>query len=402
VRILIVHNSYRSENPSGEDQVVAQEYALLRDAGHDVEVCGAHSDDIASMSLLGKALVPGRVIWSGSGKRLVAGRIAAFRPDVVHVHNVFPLLSPAVFDACRDADVPLVLTVHNYKPMCASGDLQRNGGTCHDCVGRAPTAALRHGCYRGSRLATAPVAMSLVFNRTRWLDRPARVIALSPAQRQLLVAHGADPAKVVVKPNFVAPGPSRDPGTAGAHVLSLGRLSAEKGLHVLMDAWDRVTASEPSAVPLVIAGSGPLEREVRAWANRRPDVQVLGQVERAHGAALVAEARAVVVPSVWEETFGLVVIEAMAAGVPALASAQGSFPSLIAHDVDGWLHTPGDAAQLASHINAVIEDRGDADRLGRAARTTYASRFTPEANLPLLEAVYRAALGTTRLSEVAR
>jgi glycosyltransferase involved in cell wall biosynthesis len=404
VRVLIVHNHYRSANPSGEDHVVAQESALLRAAGHEVELCGAHSDDIGPMSLAAKALLPGRVVWSSSAKRLVAGRIEAFTPDVVHVHNVFPLLSPSVFESCRAAGVPLVLTVHNYKPMCASGDLLRNGVTCHDCLGRAPLPALRHGCYRGSRLATLPVATSLVVNRHRWLDAPARVIALSHAQRDLLVRHGADPAKVVVKPNFVERGPVRATGAPGGHVLSLGRLSAEKGLHVLMDAWDLATARSggTTSLPLVIAGSGPLDADVRAWASARDDVRVLGQVSRSRGAQLVADARAVVMPSVWEETFGLVAIEAMAAGVPVLASAHGSFPSLVTDGVDGWLHRPGDALGLATHLRRAVDEPERLATMGAAALSTYSSRFTPQANLGQLVSIYEAAAGLGVADEVAR
>jgi glycosyltransferase involved in cell wall biosynthesis len=389
VRVLVVHNRYRSENPSGEDQVVDNESALLASAGHDVALCLAHSDDIAGMAPWRKALVPGRVVWSVSGRRQVAAAIAEHRPDVVHVHNVFPLLSPAVLDACRDAGVPVVMTVHNYKPMCASGDLQRDGRVCHDCVGKAPLPALQHGCYRGSRIATAPIAVSLVVNRRRWQSAPDAVLALSEAQRTLLVAHGFPADRVSVKANAVDAGPTRPAGSPGDHVVFLGRLSAEKGLDVLLAAWDRLPESTRLSCPLVIGGSGPGAASLARWAAGRPDVTVLGQVPRTVGAEWVGRARAVVMPSVWEETFGLVAIEAMAAGVAPLASAHGSFPSIVTDGVDGLLHRPGDAAHLAEHLALVIGTDDVAIRLGRAGRATYEARYTPAANLAALEGIYR-------------
>jgi len=192
LRVLVVHNRYRSEQPSGENHVVDQEISLPADAGHQVSVFERRSDDIASMSLLDRVAVPLRVPWNPVVRAELAARLHAERPDVVHVHNTFPLLSPSVIAACTDAGVPAVATLHNYTMVCPTGTLYRDGHVCTDCTGRLPLSAVRHGCYRGSRLATIPMALSMSANRRRWWSDVARFFCISEAQRQILVQAGME------------------------------------------------------------------------------------------------------------------------------------------------------------------------------------------------------------------
>jgi len=389
MRILVVHNRYRSGQPSGENAVVDQEAALLTGAGHEVEHFERHSDDIADMSIVDKALVPLRVPWNPVTRRALAARLRTARPDVVHVHNTFPLLSPAVLAACADVGVPVVATLHNYTLTCAPGTLYRDGRICTDCVGSSPAPAVRHGCYRGSAAATLPVAVGITANRRRWARDVARFFCISAAQRDVLVRAGLPAEKLTVKHNVVPDIGSRRDG-AGEHVLYLGRLTEEKGVRLLMSAWDAADLS----VPLVIAGAGPLADEVTAWAADRADVRYLGLRDRAECRALTARAVAVVAPSTWLETFGLVVVEAMAAGVPAVASAHGAFVELVDDGATGLLHRPGDAGSLAAALRA-IADPATNDRFGAAARHRYEQDFTPELGLSSLLAGYRAAIGAT-------
>lgn len=194
VHVLVVHNRYASAQPSGENKVVDQEVALLREAGHRVELFERRSDDIAARSLPGKIAVPLLVPWNPAVRAELAARLRAERPDVVHVHNVFPLLSPAVLAACADAGVPAVATLHNYTQVCPPGTLQRDGRPCTECVGSAPLPAVRHGCYRNSRLATVPLAVSLSVNRRRWWSGVERFFCISAAQRDVLVRAGMPPS----------------------------------------------------------------------------------------------------------------------------------------------------------------------------------------------------------------
>ncbi len=391
LRVLVVHNRYRSEQPSGEDRVVDQESAELTAAGHEVSQFLRHSDDIARMSLRAKAAVPFKVPWNPSVRAELAEHLRADRPDVVHVHCTFPLLSPSVLAACADARVPVVSTLHNYMQVCAPGSLFRNGQICTDCVGRSPLNGVRHGCYRGSSLATLPVAIGLSANRRRWWTQVSRFLCVSSSQRDTLVQAGMPGERMAVQHNIV-PDPGVRRSGAGRHVLYLGRLSAEKGVLVLMAAWERLSARGGVRLPLVIAGSGPLQDRVGAWAAAREDVRFLGLQTRDESVALMAEASVVVVPSVWLEPFGLVVVEAMAVGVPVLAAAHGPFAELVDNGTTGLMHRPGDAVALADRIAELTRDPVRNVTMGEAAREHYDRNFQPSVAVARLAANYRTAI----------
>lgn len=392
MHVLVVHNRYNSAQPSGENNVVDQEVALLRGAGHRVGVFERRSDDIAGRSLPGKVAVPLLVPWNPAVRRELAARLRAERPDVVHVHNVFPLLSPAVLAACADAGVPAVATLHNYTQVCPPGTLQREGRSCTECVGAAtPLPAVRHGCYRNSRLATVPLAVSLSVNRRRWWSGVERFFCISAAQRDVLVAAGMPAERLAVKHNFVPDPDARRSGT-GEHVLYLGRLAEAKGIRLLMAAWDEVAAGGGVGVPLVIAGTGPLEGEVTAWAAGRDDVRYVGLYDPEQCRRAVARSVAVVAPSTWLEAFGLVVVEAMAAGVPTVAAGHGAFVELVEDGVTGLLHRPGETASLAACLRRITAEPDRNRRMGLAARRRYEQGFSPAVGLERLVEGYRAAI----------
>lgn len=392
LRVLVVHNRYSSAQPSGENRVVDEEVGLLRAAGHRVDVFERRSDDIAARSLLGKATVPLLVPWNPAVRTELAARLRAERPDVVHVHNVFPLLSPAVLAACADAGVPAVATLHNYTQVCPPGTLHRDGMPCSECVGsKTSLPAVRHGCYRDSRLATVPLAVSLSVNRRRWWTGVERFFCISAAQRDILVRSGMPAERLVVKHNFVPDSDIRRTGD-GEHVLYLGRLAEAKGIRLLMTAWDEVAASGGAGVPLVLAGAGPLQREVAAWAEGRDDVHYVGLWDPERCREGVAKSVAVVAPSMAQETFGLVVAEGMAAGVPAVAAAHGAFVELVEDGATGLLHRPSDAASLASSLRRIIADPAANREMGRAARRRYEQGFSPAVGLERLEEGYRSAI----------
>ncbi|MET9730175.1 glycosyltransferase [Streptomyces sp. NPDC006458] len=391
MHVLVVHNRYASAQPSGENKVVDQEVALLRGAGHRVGVFERRSDDIGARSLLGKAAIPLLVPWNPAVRAELAARLRAERPDVVHVHNVFPLLSPAVLAACADTGVPAVATLHNYTQVCPPGTLQRDGRPCAECVGSAPLPAVRHGCYRGSRLATVPLAVSLSVNRRRWWSGVERFLCISAAQRDVLVRSGMPAERLAVKHNFV-PDPAARREGAGEHLLYLGRLAEAKGVRLLMAAWDEIAASGGVGVPLVIAGTGPLEAEVAAWAADRDDVRYVGLYDPAQCRQAIARSVAVVAPSTWLEAFGLVVVEAMAAGVPVVAAGHGAFVELVEDGVTGLLHRPGEPASLASRLRRITAGPARNREMGKAARRRYEQDFSPAVGLERLVEEYRTAI----------
>jgi glycosyltransferase involved in cell wall biosynthesis len=332
------------------------------------------------------------VPWNPAVRKELAARLRTSRPDVVHVHNVFPLLSPAVLAACADVGVPVVATLHNYTQVCSPGTLHRDGRSCTDCVGsRASLPAVRHGCYRNSRLATVPLAVSLTVNRRRWWSGVERFFCISEAQRDLLVRSGMPPERLTLKHNFV-PDPGACRTGAGEQLLFLGRLAEAKGVRLLMAAWDEIAADGGVGVPLVLAGAGPLEREVTAWAAGRDDVRYVGLLDPAQVRQAVARSVAVVAPSMAPETFGLVVAEAMAAGVPAVAAGHGAFVELLEDGVTGLLHQPGEPASLASCMRRIAAEPDLNQEMGQAARRSYEQRFSPAVGLERLVDEYRTAI----------
>ena len=391
MRILVAHSRYRSAAPSGENRVVDQETAALTALGHDVQLFERRSDDIEAWPAARKAALPAAVVWNGAVRRDLRELLRSGRPDVVHVHNTFPLLSASVLYACRDAGVPVVATLHNYKLACASGDFFRDGAVCHDCASGALAPALRHGCYRDSRAATAPVALAAVAHRRAWRTMVAAYACISASQRDLLRV-GLPADRVFVRHNMI---PAREVVQVErrAEVVYAGRLDAAKGVPVLMAGWDRyLAAAGRPGLTLVIAGSGPLEDEVRAWAATRPSVRFTGQLDPDACAAAMAAARAVVLPSAWEETFGLAAVEAMALGVAPLAAGHGAFPELITDEVDGLLFRPGDPVALGAALETADRDRQAFEKYGVQARKTYEQRFDPADSLQCLLDIYRFAL----------
>lgn len=390
MRVVVVHNRYRSAAPSGENRVADQEGAALEAHGHEVERFERLSDDIGTWSLLRRALVPVEVIWNGEPRRSLIQLLRRFRPDVVHIHNTFPLISPSVLYACRDAQVPVVATIHNYKLLCASGDLFREGVPCHDCIGRhLPAPAVLHRCYRASAVATLPVVASTVIHRHAWRDLVSGYVFLSEAQRRLFAELDLPAERTFVKGNLVPRVAST--GAPREHLVAyLGRLDAAKGVPLLMEAWDCFESHPTQGLRLVIAGSGPLEHQVSQWAASRPAVAVLGKLNPSECSHLVDRSRAVVLPSQWEETFGLVAVEAMAVGVPAVAAAHGSFPELIGEG--GILFRPGSADGLSEALQVVDTDPSYLGRLGLTAHRSYEERFDPEVNFQQLLDIYRFAI----------
>jgi glycosyltransferase involved in cell wall biosynthesis len=303
---------------------------------------------------------------------------------VVHVHNVFPALSPAVIRAAAAEGVPVVMTLHNFRLLCPPATLLRDGRVCQDCLGRLPWPALVHGCYRNSRVATAPYVASLVLHRgIGTFDRIRRFAAVSGFVRAKHIEAGIEPGRIAVKPNFAWPAARRD--GAGKYFLYLGRLSSEKGVDTLLEAWRQALGR------LLVAGDGPELTRLRTLA--REGVEFLGAVPAERARMLTREARAVLVPSRCYEAFSRVIVEAYAAGVPVAASRIGALPDIVEDGITGLLARPDDPASWTEALEQLQDDELSL-RLGENAYRTWAERYTPEANLRLLEDLYATARAT--------
>lgn len=378
MRILLVHNEYIHKG--GEDTVLANETALLASRGHEVVPATVSNRSISgAVGQLKTALYTSS---SPFGAAWMRQQIAKTRPDIVHVHNFFPLLSPSIYRVCNEQPVPVVQTLHNYRTICANAMLTRNGAPCELCVTGSPYQGVRYRCYRDSAVATLPLARMIAVNRAAgtWQHRVDRFIALTEFARSRFLAAGFPPEKVVAKPNFVAdPGPPPSAGD-GEHVLFVGRLAAEKGIETLMQAWRQLD------LPLVVAGDGPLLPLVQAAASDR--VVALGWKTGAEVASEMSRARFLVMPSTWYEGFPMTLVEAFALGRPVLVSRLGSMAEVVEDGVNGLHVNPGDAADWAVKVRWAFDHPQEMAAMGRNARRIYEQRYTAERNYDMLMAIY--------------
>ncbi|MDX2307191.1 MAG: glycosyltransferase family 4 protein [Hyphomicrobium sp.] len=385
VRILIVHNRY--QQPGGEDAVVSNESVLLAGHGHDVRMHVVSNDEIKGFGDKVSALR--HCAYSIGSRNSLAERLASEKPDIVHVHNVFPLLTPSVYDACRAHRVPVVQTLHNYRIMCANGLLMRNGSPCRVCVDGTPYQGALHACYRGSYVGSAAVAHMIDRHRREgtWLAKVDRYIALSNFSRAEFVAAGLPKELVSVKGNVVF-----DPGPVEARIrrggLFVGRLSEEKGVRDLIRAWNGLN------VPLTIAGDGPLMSEVRAHASS--NIRVLGRVDKSAINREMRRAAFLILPSTCFENFPVSVAEAFASGLPAVVARIGALADIVKDHETGLHFEPGDAEALRAAVRWADGHPAQMAEMGRVARATYERELCPEVNYRQLKAIYDAALDGAR------
>ena len=378
MRVLILHSRYLSGSISGENRVVEDESRLLRDAGHEVHVWAPEPHVSGGLDQL---KVGASAVWSRSAVAQVRRIIRRRGIQVVHVHNLFPTLSPAVLGAARAEGAAVLVTLHNYRLMCLPANLLRDGKVCEACVGHLPWRGVRYACYRGSRPGSAALATSLSVHRAiGTFSEVTRFLAVGEFVRKKHIEAGIPASRISVKPNFTWEVPARR--GPGDYFLFLGRLASEKGVDTLLRAWPLLGAD----ARLVIVGVGPLGGSLRRAAPN--GVEFRGEVPGGDVAGILADARALLVPSRWYEAAPRTIIEAYAAGVPVIASRFGALPELVQEDVTGFLTQPDDAESWADHVRALGDD-ATSERLGRGALSLWSERYSPQRGLEGLERAYQ-------------
>ncbi len=361
MRVLVLHNRYRGDQPSGENAVVDTEIESLRAAGVDVARYTPSSDEIDAFPIQRKV----SLLTAGStyrpGVKAVTDLVESFRPDVVHAHNVVPLVSPAALRMVAARGVPVVQTVHNYRISCAAGTHMREGSACTLCTSSSQLPSIPRRCYRGSTTQSAVMALARRADRGR-ANPIGTYVAISRFVKRHLLDQGVPPARVTVKYNGVATAPACSRADDHTFVFA-GRLEPEKGVQVLLDAWDQRLVSGHR---LVIAGSGRLADHVARAARRDPTIEYAGLLPRQALRDLIARCTAVVVPSLWDEPFGLGVIEAFAAGKQAVVSTKGALPELAALG-PGIVSRPHPDELARALATAAVADRQNARVRAKAA-----------------------------------
>lgn len=367
---------------------------MLQDYGHEVEVFVRHSDNIRSKGELGKVIGGIVTPWNFQMIHAIKRTVRRFCPDVVHIHNTFPLISPSIFHAIGSY-FPRVMTLHNYRLFCPAGIPMRDGKICIDCLReRTPLPALYYGCYRDSHVSTIPLAISVALHRAlgTWTQQVEAFIALSDFQRNLMSSAGLPLTKVHVKPNFF-PGIPEVMAWRERHgyVVFVGRLSREKGLICLLQAW---AGWGPSAPELRIVGDGNLRPTLEKMASGLP-VHFLGQMPAAAAQAQIAGANLLVLPSECFEGFPMVVPEAFAFGTPVAVSNLGPLPSIVASGENGLVFEPSAPHSLLEVVQSAWQTPGLLERIGKHARAEFEEKYTEDANYSRLIKIYESAIGRT-------
>lgn len=388
MKLLLSHNFYRE--PGGEDAVFENEKSLLRTAGHRVVEYRRSNTELLQIGVWPKAMAGVRTVWAWDSVREIRRLLETEKPAVAHFHNTFPLVSPAAYYACREAGVPVVQTLHNYRLACPAGTFSRDGRICEECVEHSLWRAVQHGCYRDSRTASAATALMLGAHRSlgTWKSAVDCYIAPSVFARDKFIAAGLPREKLFVKPNFVHPDPGPRQGS-GDYALFVGRISPEKGLHTLLTAWSLLG----DRIPLRIVGEGPLLASLRARASKErfSHISFEGHQSAAETIRIIKGARLLVFPSEVYETFGRSIVEAFACGVPVLAPRLGAMAEVVEDGRTGFHFAPGDATDLADKLACAWSDRR-LEEMGREARREYEAKYTAGRNYSLLMGVYDRAI----------
>lgn len=385
LRIVSVFNRYVFRG--GEEEVFEAEAKML--TARDCHVNAVSVQTTPPDGAFAKVAFGLQATWSGSWHKKMRDLLLHERPDVVHLHNSFPMISPSIYYACRESGVPVVQTLHNYRLLCPGALFYRDGKVCEDCLEGGLHNSVRHGCYRGSRAQTAAVALMLGTHRAldTWNEKVDAYIALTEFARQKFIQGGLPAERIAVKPNFLDPdpGPRQGPGEGAVFV---GRLSEQKGLLTLLEAWRRV----PSEFPLRIIGEGPLlkELQVRKTGWALTNVKIEGRLPREETIAAIRRAQFLIFPSQWYECFPLTLIEAFACGVPVIASQLGAMAELVDDGRTGMLFRAGESKDLAEKIAWARCHARETDAMARACREVFLAKYTADKNFDQLMAIYNA------------
>ncbi|MCF7907815.1 MAG: glycosyltransferase family 4 protein [Candidatus Omnitrophica bacterium] len=386
MKILQVHNYYKQSG--GEDEVFAAETEILRQNGNEVLTQTTCNSSIDEMSRPRLAL---HTIWSESSRNNFFQLLKNNRPDIVHFHNIFPLISPSVYYVCKQLKIPTVQTLHNYRLICPAAILFRDSAICEDCFNSCCFCpGIRHGCYHDSHLQTAVISSMLISHRLfgTWKNKVNFYIALTEFSRKKFIQGGLPKDKVVVKPNFIYPeiesGKSKN-----RYILFVGRLSPEKGIMTLLGAWKLL-----KNVPLKIVGGGPLEKTAleNLEAEGLKDIEFLGRKSHQETVELIKKAYCLIFPSNWYECFPMVIIESFASSTPVIASRLGAMEDIIDEGRNGIFFEPQNPKDLAQKVNYVWNNSDKIAIMGQEARKDYQDKYSANRNYKLLMDIYYRAI----------
>lgn len=380
--ILIVHNYYQI--PGGEDTVVANEKKMLEEHGHKVILYSRNNAELKQMSKFQKLFLPITTVFNPRTYKEIKKLIKSEDIEIVHVHNTLNLISPAVYYAARAMKVPVVQTVHNFRLLCPGATFYRDGNICEDCVEHGLRCAVKHSCYRGSRIQTLACVISTWFHRMTGIYGKISYICLTEFNRQkLLNLKQIKSEKVFVKPNFVeskdgfVPEENRD-----NQFVFAGRLDKLKGIDILFEAWKRMGDAAPK---LVVCGTGLMEDWCKSFVQQnRVNIEMRGFVPNTEARKLIANSKALVLPTQWYEGFPMSIVEAFSVGTPVVCSDLGNVGSIVEEGVTGIKFE----SSSVDKMKQAVQRLQTYPEIYKTTFKTYCDEYTQEQNYQQLRNIY--------------
>ena len=387
MNILLIHNRYQQEG--GEDAVFEAEAKLLESHRHRVKKLLFDNKQIVSVKA--KFLAGLFCIYNPRSAKIIERKINQFKPDVIHVHNFFPLVSPSVFYVAKRYNIPVVVTLHNFRFICPNAILFRNDKICERCINKTfPFQGILRKCYRDSFMQTLPLSIMIALHKIlkTWQEKVDKFIVLTEFQKRKFLESsiGIPENKFVVKPNFV-----KDHGIGANRenfFLYVGRLSKEKGIEILLKATSYFNFK------LKIAGHGPLKNKILTYALQNKNVEYLGFKTKEEVINLMKQAKALIFPSLWYEGFPMVLVEALSTGTPVITSNIGSQALIIEHEKTGLHFKAGDPEDLAEKIKMFVKI--NTNPFYENARKTYLKKYTPDKNYEQLVSIYEEVMNASK------
>src|SRR4030042_678035 len=394
MKISLVHNFYQSASPSGEDTVFRNEVELLKKNGINVITYEKHNDEIATA--FDKVKTTLTTLWSRRTYRELKALLKKERPDIAHFHNIWYLISPSAYYACKDAGIPVVQTLHNFRYFCVNGLLMRDGRICEECIGKLPWRGARYGCYRDSLLYSLLLALAggLHSIAGTWKNKVDAYIALTEFGKKKFIECGLPSDRIFVKPNFFPDSPEPN-YSHNSYGIFLGRISVEKGLNILIDAVNILRLNLNNHVSLKIVGDGPLRESLERTISDRKmnEIEFLGKKKFHECMELLQQSRFLVLPALCYENFPLVIREAYACGKPVIASRLGAMAELVEDGRAGLLFEAGNPDDLAEKMQWMTDHGNDCIKMGKNSRRVFEEKYTAEKNFEILMNIYRSVLG---------
>lgn len=408
MKVLLVHNYYKSSSPSGEDSVFKNEINLLKKNNINVVTYTAYNDEIIDIGIRNRVKYFFESIWSSRTYKELKALIKKEKPDIVHFHNIWYLISPSGYYACKNAGVPVVQTLHNFRIFCTSGLLFRNRLICESCIpehreklakimdyinrAKILNNSLRFRCYKNSRKYSSTIALGeyLHWILGTWLKKVDAYIVPSEFGRRMFIKAGLNASKLFVKPNFLI-----DPPTPvfedNNYIIFIGRLSPEKGVDVLIDAFTKISGEKSNNLKLKIIGEGPLllSLKEKLRARRINSIEFTGRMPVNEVRRLINYSCFTVIPSICYEMFPMAIIESFAGGKPVLASKLGAIEEIVANGKTGLLFEAGNSSDLAEKLKFMLENKDVLIQMGKNARKEVEEKYNDEKNIKILLNIYK-------------